>query len=419
MFDVASLLSHQPIPAGPRVAVLTNAGGPGILAADACEAQGLQLPSLSDATRTELRSFLPPAASVANPVDMLASAPAEHYRRALASILRDESVDSVITIFIPPLVTDPQAVAAAVAAAAAGTPGKPVLGVFMLSEGAPAALAPIPSYAFPESAALALARVTAYGQWRATPPVPAPTLERFDRDAIRRIVERVLHRGAGWALPGEVEALLTAAGIECAESKVVSDADAAVRAATQLTFPVAVKALGPTLLHKTERQAVALNLPDEAGVRAAYDDFAARFGADMTAVLVQQMVPRGVEMIVGALHDPVFGPLIACGTGGVLVDLLADTAFRLHPLSASDAAAMIEELRGSRLLRGYRGSEPVDERALREVLLRISQLVSAAPEIQELDVNPLIVLRSGARVADARVRIENPTSPRGGRRVEY
>jgi acyl-CoA synthetase (NDP forming) len=350
---------------------------------------------------------------------MLASAPAEHYRRALASILRDESVDSVITIFIPPLVTDPQAVAAAVAAAAAGTPGKPVLGVFMLSEGAPAALAPIPSYAFPESAALALARVTAYGQWRATPPVPAPTLERFDRDAIRRIVERVLHRGAGWALPGEVEALLTAAGIECAESKVVSDADAAVRAATQLTFPVAVKALGPTLLHKTERKAVALNLPDEAGVRAAYDDFAARFGADMTAVLVQQMVPRGVEMIVGALHDPVFGPLIACGTGGVLVDLLADTAFRLHPLSASDAAAMIEELRGSRLLRGYRGSEPVDERALREVLLRISQLVSAAPEIQELDVNPLIVRRSGARVADARVRIENPTSPRGGRRVEY
>ena len=195
LFDVAALLSHQPIPRGARVAILTNAGGPGILAADACEANGLELPSLSDATRAELRSFLPAAASVGNPVDMLASAPADHYRRALAAILCDESVDSVIAIFIPPLVTEPDAVAAAIAAAASGADGKPVLGVFMRADGAPAALSPVPCYSFPESAALALARVTTYGRWRARPVVPPPSLERFNREISPR------HRRAG-ARPG-------------------------------------------------------------------------------------------------------------------------------------------------------------------------------------------------------------------------
>ena len=419
MFDVAVLLSHQPTPRGARVAILTNAGGPGILAADACEANGLELPPLSDATRSELRSFLPAAASVGNPVDMLASAPAEHYRRALAALLRDESVDSVITIFIPPLVTDPTAVATAIQAGVEGTHDKPVLAVFMRSAGAPAALAPIPSYAFPESAAQALARVTAYGRWRATPIVPAPALKSVDAEEVRRIVGRVLKRGSGWALPDESQALLAAAGIATAETRTATTLEEAVRAASQIGFPVALKALGPTLLHKTERKAVTLNIHDESGVRAAYDDFATRFGRDMTAVLVQQMVPHGVEMIVGALHDPVFGPVIACGTGGVLVDVLADTAFRLHPLSASDPGEMIDGLRGARLLRGYRGSPPADEPALREVLLRVSELVRIAPEIQELDLNPVIVLGAGARVADVRVRIAASSPSARGRRVEY
>jgi acetate---CoA ligase (ADP-forming) len=419
MFDVAALLSHQPIPRGSRVAILTNAGGPGILAADACEANGLQLPVLHEATQSELRSFLPAAASVGNPVDMLASAPADHYRRALAAILRDDAVDSVIAIFIPPLVTEPDAVAAAIAGAVQGRHDKPVLGVFMRSEGAPVALAPIPSYAFPESAAMALARVTAYGQWRSKTTVPAPALDRFAREEVRRIIERVLNRGGGWALPDEAQALLTAAGIEGAASRVVRDADGAAHAASQLGFPIALKALGPSLLHKTERRAVCLNITDDAGLRTAYADFATRFGIEMTAVLVQKMVPRGVEMIVGALQDPLFGPLIACGTGGVLVDVLADTAFRLHPLSASDATDMVDELRGSQLLRGYRGSQPADESALRDVILRVSELVLVAPEIQELDLNPVIVLVSGAQVADVRLRVEAPTRVRRGRRVEY
>ena len=182
---------------------------------------------------------------------------------------------------------------------------------------------------------------------------------------------------------------------------------------------MALKALGPSLLHKTERRAVSLNLSNDAALRTAYADFTARFGREMTAVLVQQMVPRGVEMIVGALQDPMFGPVIACGTGGVLVDVLADTAFRLHPLNASDAAEMVDELRGARLLRGYRGAQPADEQALRDVLIRVSELVRVAPEIQELDLNPVIVLTAGARVADVRLRLDPSTPSRHGRRVEY
>ena len=419
MFDVATLLSHQPIPRGARVAILTNAGGPGILAADACEAHGLQLPPLSDATRAELRSFLPGAASVTNPVDMLASAPAEHYGRALTAILHDESIDSVITIFIPPLVTEPDSVAAALATAVQDTRDKPVLGVFMRAAGAPAALAPIPAYAFPEAAALALARVTTYGQWRTKPIVPAPSLDRFNPGEIRSIIDRVVARGPGWASQDEAQSLLAASGIATAASRMVTNLPEALAAASQLGFPIALKALGPTLLHKTERRAVTLNIGDEAGLRTAFADFTTRFGHDMTGVLVQQMVPHGVEMIVGALQDPTFGPLVACGTGGVLVDVLADTAFRLHPLSATDAREMIDELRGARLLRGYRGSPPADEVALRDVLLRVSALVGVASEIQELDLNPVIVLSSGARVADARVRVDPTPPPKRGRRVEY
>ena len=419
MFDVAALLSHQPIPRGPRVAILTNAGGPGILAADACEANGLELRPLSDATRAELRSFLPEAASVNNPVDMLASAPPEHFRRALGAILRDASVDSVITIFIPPLVTDPQEVAQAIVAASEGVAGKPVLGVFMRADGAPPALAPIPSYAFPESAALALSRVTTYGRWRAKPIMPAPALERFNREQIRSIVDGALASGPGWLNAAAAQRLLAAAGITTAAAVVATTEQQAVDAAARLGFPVAVKALGPALLHKTERKAVVLNVGDASGVQATYADFAERFGTEMTAVLVQRMVTPGTEMIVGAVQDPLFGPVIACGSGGVLVDILADTAFRLHPITATDAVEMVDELRGARLLRGYRGSPPGDEAALRDMLLRVSALVDAAPEIQELDLNPVIVLPTGACVADVRVRVDAAAPPKRGRRVEY
>jgi acetate---CoA ligase (ADP-forming) len=419
LFGVAALLAHQPIPRGSRVAIVTNAGGPGILAVDACEVNGLQLATLSEATRQELSSFLPEAASIGNPIDMLASAPVEHYQRAVGAILRDDNVDSVLAIFIPPIVTDADAVAAAIAEAARGAHGKPVAGVFMRAQGAPTALAPIPCYAFPESAAIALARVTAYGAWKQKPLGVVPELAGLRADDARRIVDSALRRGGGWLTTEEAHHVMEAVGIRTARSRLTSSVDEAVAAALEVGFPVALKAIGPLLLHKSERQAVRLNLANEIEVRAAAEDLTRALKDEFTGLLVQRMVPGGVEMLVGALQDPLFGPLVVCATGGVLVDLLADSAFRLHPITSEDAAEMISELKGAQLLRGYRGMPAADESALRDVLLRVSALVAACPEIHELDLNPVKVLTTGACAVDVRVRVERGDPPPSTRRVVY
>jgi acetate---CoA ligase (ADP-forming) len=419
LFDVAVLLAHQPVPTGRRVAILTNAGGPGILAADACEANGLVLPILGEETRTALRAFLPTAASVTNPVDMLASAPAEHYGRALEAILRDENIDSVLAIFIPPLVTEPDSVAQALRDVAQDAHGKPIVGIFMRAEGAPTSLAPIPCYAFPESAAKALARVTRYGAWRTKPTGEVPTFPDIRVDELRSCVNETLSRGGGWMTPEDAERLLGAAGIATTATRIVKTADEAAAAAAAIGYPVALKAVGPTLLHKTEQNAVRLNLADERAVRTVATQFEAQFQDEMTGMIVQRMVAAGVEMLVGAIHDPTFGPVIACGSGGVLVELLADTAFRLHPLTERDAAEMIDELKGVQLLRGHRGAKAADEASLRDTILRVSALVAVCPEIQEIDLNPVKVLRTGVRVIDARIRVERQAPVTRPRRVEY
>ena len=419
LFDVAALLAHQPVPRGRRVAILTNAGGPGILAADACEANGLELPALSEATRAELRSFLPTAAAVGNPVDMLASAPPEHFKRGLAAVLRDEHVDSVLVIFIPPLVTESDAVAAAIVESARQAAGKPIAAIFMRADGAPEALARIPCFAFPEAAAIALARAAAYGAWRQKPADTIPVFEDLDRERARGVVENVLARGGGWMTPDESQALMGSIGIATAPARMVRTAADAAAASRAMGQPVALKAIGPTLLHKTERQAIRLDLSGEAAVLSAYADLEARFGKELSGVLVQAMVPGGIEMLVGAVQDPIFGPVVVCGSGGVLVELVADRAFRIHPLGMRDAAEMIDELKGARLLRGYRGAPPVDEPALREVLLRVSALLTICPEVQELDINPVKVLASGVRAVDVRVRIDRPTQAAGARRAQY
>ena len=419
LFDVAALLAHQPLPRGRRVGIVTNAGGPGILAADACEANGLELPGLSEATREELRAFLPAAASTANPVDMIASATPDHYRRSLAAVLRDENIDSVLTIFIPPLVTAPGEVADAIRASASDAPSKPVLAIFMSAEGAPAALSPIPCYAFPEPAAIALARIADHAEWRQRPEGEIPDLEGIDAAAARRIVDDGVACGAGWLPQDQVTALLDAMGIAQAASRVADTADEAAAAAAAIGYPVVVKGTGPALLHKTERHAVRLNLQDETALRAACADLTRSLGDDLHGFLVQRMAGGGVEMIVGSTEDPTFGPLILCGLGGVLVDLLGDTSFRLHPLTRDSAAGMIGELKGVKLLRGYRGTPPVDEHALAEVLLRVSALLTLCPDIQELDFNPVKVQPSGAIVVDARVRVERRPPRPARRRLEY
>lgn len=418
LFDVAVLLAHQPVPAGRRVAILTNAGGPGILAADACEAQGLQLPSLSDATIAELRSFLPAAASVGNPVDMIASATAESYGRALTALLRDERVDSVLVIFIPPLVTHPEDVARAVRAAAGTAPHKPVLGIFMSAQGAAPMLAPIPCFEFPESAAVALARAAAYGEWKAT-PVDSPPDIAIDEAAARGILDAALARGGGWLTPQEAQALVAAAGVSVPTSVPVTTEQDAVAAAARIGGTVVLKAIGPTILHKTEVGGVRVGLMGEAAVRAAWQEMKTRLGDAMTGGFIQAMAGSGVEMLVGVTDDPIFGPVVACASGGILAELLHDADFRLHPLTTRDADEMIASLRGAALLKGHRGAPPADTAALRDALLRISTLVTVCPEIQELDINPLRVMSRGANALDVRVRVAALKVPPRTRRITY
>jgi acetate---CoA ligase (ADP-forming) len=418
MFDVAALLASQPVPAGRRVAIVTNAGGPGILAADACEANGLRVIALAQETMEKLRAFLPASASVANPVDMIASASADHFRRTVEIVLADPNVDSVITIFIPPIVTAASDVADAIRIASAES-RKPVLATFM---GAPAGLmmAPIPTYIFPESAAVALARVTTYGEWLRKPHDEPPQLDGFDRDHARGIVTAALAEGGGWLTPARAQALLEACGVRVAGARTAVTADEAAAAAHILGYPIVLKAVGPSLVHKTDVGGVKLGLADDRAVRDAFNTLKESLGDRLESVLVQRMLPAGVEMVVGGVNDAALGPVIMGGTGGVFVELFADTVFRMCPLTEADAEEMVGEMKGRALLRGYRGSTPADEAAYRQALLAISQLLDACPEIHEMDINPIIVGPNSATAVDVRVRVGTPASPSPqSRRISY
>lgn len=417
MFDIAALLANQPLPQGRRVGIVTNAGGPGILAADACEGSGLELAPLSPETQAKLREFLPAAASVTNPVDMIASASADDYRRSLRILLEDPNIDTVLAIYIPVLPTHAEAVAAAIAGSASSAREKTLMATFMSSYGTPSALSPVPAYAFPERAVAALARATKYAEWRRSPRGTVAKFEDFDYAALRAIVERKLAAGGGWLDALDVHSLMLSANIPVAMLEPATNVYEAVNAAMRIGFPVALKAEGP--LHKTEAGALRLNLQDEREVREAYQDMSARLGDQMTRCIVQQMVGGGVEVMVGAVADPTFGHLVVYGAGGTLVELLSDVAFRIHPLTDADVEDMLREVRWSKLLEGYRGSPPSDVPALRDVLERVSALLTVCPEIRELDINPVKVLPNGAAAVDARVRVEAVEPAPPTRRIAY
>lgn len=416
LFDVTALLAAQPVPAGPRVGVVTNAGGPGILLADACESHGLALPELAPATLAALRAFLPSKAGLSNPVDMIASATPEDYERTMAIVGADPEIDAVVAMYVPPMVTQPEEIAAAMArGAGAIAPEKPVLAVFLSSGGAPKALGEgprghIPAYAYPENAAIALAAAQRYGQWRRRPAGTVTTLGRLAASTIRAVVERVLAASDdAWLSTGDLATVLRAAGIPFAAAEETPVADAA-GVAERLGFPLVAKAIAPGLLHKTDVGGVALGLDSAAAVTAAVDTMTGRLaaiGVPLERVLLQRQVRGGIEALVGVTTDPTFGPLLVCGVGGVLVELVRDVAFHLTPVSDVDAHEMLDRLRARRLLDGYRGAPPADRQALVDVVLRVSALVEVAPEIRELDLNPVLVLErgQGAVVVDGRLRV--------------
>jgi acetyl coenzyme A synthetase (ADP forming)-like protein len=411
LFDVASLLSNQPLPRGQRVGIITNAGGPGILCADACEARGLEVPLLSEENQKQLRAFLPAGAGVGNPVDMIASAPAEHYRQAMEVVAADQNVDALILIFTPPLVTRAEDVAQAIIATAKTIDqGKPVLTVFLSAQAAPDDLgaACIPSYAFPETAAIALARAARYRQWRERPETHAPEFSDVRRDEAAGIVASALTRGEGWLTHEELAALFSCYGLPLIEQQIVDSPEAAGAVAEKMDCKVALKAIAPAVIHKTEAGAVRLRLSGAEAVRAAAQEMKAQLttqGNPPTGFLVQRMADSGVEMLVGVVHDPQFGPVVACGAGGVQVELLRDVSVRLTPLSREDATEMIRSLKTYPLLNGFRGSPVCDVAALEEGLLRVSAMVDDLPQIAELDCNPFVVNEHGAVILDARVRV--------------
>ena len=413
LFDVASLLANQPLPSGNRVGIITNAGGPGILCADACEARGLEVPVLSRDSQARLRDFLPAGASVANPVDMIASAPAEHYRRAIEIAGTDENVDSLIVIFTPPLVTRAEDVAQSIVEAVQQIENrKPVLSVFLSAQNAPKELregnVSIPSYSFPETAAIALARATRYSHWRERRETYPARFENIRTDEAAAVVADALARGEGWLRPDEVAQICACYGLPLIEQRVVSSAEAAAEAAAELGGDIALKAIAPGLVHKTEAGAVRLRLHGPEAVRAAAREMGERLSAhghSPSGFVVQKMAPRGVEMLVGVVHDPQFGPVVACGAGGVQVELLKDVSVRLSPLSNEDAAEMVRELKTYPLLTGFRGSPPADVAALENGLLRLSAMVEDLPQIAELDCNPFVVHETGATILDARIRV--------------
>jgi acetyl coenzyme A synthetase (ADP forming)-like protein len=409
LVDAASLLSSQPLPQGRRVGVLTNAGGLGILCADACEAAGLELPELSDETRAALTELVPADASLANPVDMLGSATAESYAAAIPPLLADKRLDALIVLFVPPVVAGADEVAEAIrrTVAKAGT-DKPILAVVISAGGTPSSLlepgSAVATFAYPESAARALGLAAARSEWLRRPAGTAPALDGVDRQAGRKIVEETVASGDGWLAPDRSRALLEAYGVPLVAERLVCSADAAVPAAREIGFPVVVKTAAAGA-HKTESGGVALDLRDEKHVLAAVE----RIGG---SVIVQPYVRGGAELLAGAVQDPVFGPLVAFGPGGVLAELIGDAAFRLAPLDEVDARELVQEGKAGRLVAGFRGTPPADAGALVDLVLRLSALSEDLPEVAELDLNPVIGLRQGCVAVDARVRIQ----ARDGRR---
>ena len=424
LFDVVALLATQPVPAGPRVAVVSNAGGPGILLADACEARGVTLPELSAETAASLRAFLPPTASVRNPVDLIASATPEAFERALGLVGADPNVDAVVAIYVPPLAVNTDEVAEAIARGAGRVPAdKPVATVFLSSKGVPPAIARgprgrLPSYSFPENAARALAAAVKYGRWRARPRGDSLVLDPAACAEARQAVERALDGGtdgaARWLDPRDVEAVLRAAGIPFAVSTVVAPEQAAA-AADAMGYPLVAKAVSPGLLHKSDLGGVILGLGSAEATAEAVETLRERLaaaGRELQAVQLQREVRGGIEALVGVVSDPTFGPLVVCGLGGVQVELLRDASFRLPPVTDLDAAEMIDRLRLKPLLDGYRGAPAGDRDALLALVQRVSALVEAVPELREMDLNPVKVLPpgQGLLVVDARIRVGRLTA---------
>ncbi len=417
LFDTASLLANQPVPGGRRVGIVTNAGGPGILAADALEATGLHLPELSPELQSQIAARLPAEASTHNPVDLIASGGPDEFEHATSLLLESGEVDSVMVIYVPTTAEGAMGVARALRECQERHEGAvPLLSVFMQAEGAGDLLAggpdrrSIPTYTFPEAAAHALARAVRHGEWRERDEGEAMELDEETFDRIRDVIEPALQRlgpEGGWLEPAEVDRCLRHAGLRTPVTRVGTSVEEAKTIAAEIGGKVVLKVISEDALHKSDVGGVALDVEGDEEVEVAFAQVTSAVPT-YEGVLVQEYVPGGHEVLIGMAHDPNFGPMVVFGLGGVYVELLKDVAFRLQPITDVDAGEMLRETQSFGLLEGYRSAPQGDVPALEEALQRVSALISVVPELMEMDLNPVKALApgDGVVVVDARMRVE-------------
>ncbi|MCI0596380.1 MAG: acetate--CoA ligase family protein [candidate division Zixibacteria bacterium] len=412
MFDLATAFSLQSVPPGPKVAIVTNAGGPGIITTDAVIQMGLNLAKFSDATKAAIRSAVPEAANVENPVDLIATAEEKAYGAALSAVMADEEVDSVIVLFVPPINIDQMAVAQAILNVQSRFK-KPIYTSLMgVSENSsPVALLrdnSIPAYAFPESIVKSLTGLERYRLWSVR---PEPVFSKFEvnREAVSKLIRKAKTTG-GKILGVEALGLLRAYGIPTVPSQAAANPDKLLDVAVEIGFPLVLKINDPKLVHKTEIGGVAADLRTREEMLEAYAKLRKRYekafpDSPFSGVLVQKMIKGGVETVFGITLDRAYGPLMMFGLGGVFVEVIKDVSFRLHPLSKTDAEEMVRSIKAFPLLSGFRGSKPVRIDKLEEALLRLSQLVGDFPEILELDINPFFAAPEAESCAAVDCRI--------------
>jgi len=416
-FDYAQAFSNQPLPAGPSVVVITNAGGPGIMAADAVERVGLTFAKLDEKTVEKLKSVLPPAANFYNPVDILGDALADRYSSALDIVIDDPNVDSILILLTPQAMTEAAATAEAIVRISRAKPTKPVLACFLgvskVEEGVKILRkGDIPQYDSPESAVETIKVMSEYVRWRSRPK-RVVKLFPVNRRKVEHIIER--HQRQGIREVGETESkeILEAYGFVTPKGSIATSAEQAANIASQLGFPVVLKIWSPDILHKSDVGGVRVGLKTEQEVKDAFDLMMYRIpkkqpDAHILGVLVQEMCSSGKEVILGMNRDPHFGPLMMFGMGGVMVEVLKDVSFYLAPLTADEARQMLMDTKTYKILKGVRGQEGVDIDKIAEGLQRLSQLVTEFPQILEMDINPYVVGPIGTTpiAVDARMSLE-------------
>jgi acetyl coenzyme A synthetase (ADP forming)-like protein len=413
LFDLAQALAYQPIPKGNRVAIMTNAGGPGIMAVDAVVNQGLDVAKFSDRTMKALRQILPEKASFSNPLDMIASADENIYRKTLTLLLKDDGNDAAIVIFVHPITVDAREVANAIIDVSKKHKDKPILCCFMGRDTEGSGIDElrrnnIPVYLYPESAAMTLAAMVQYRRIKERPQGKLVHFKDVDTDKANKIINKVVKDGREWLTDREVQEVLSAYNIPLPKAQYVTSLAKAVEAADKIGYPVVLKAISPELIHKTDLGGVQVDIRSATEFRKAFRDMSNRLkGKKNLSFLVQNMIKGGRETVMGISSDPTFGPLIMFGLGGIFVEVLKDVTFRIHPLTDLDANEMIDQLRGEKFLSGFRGEPPVDRKKIVEVLLRLSQLIGDFDNISEMDINPFLAFPDGAKsvVVDARVKL--------------